>query len=144
MKKLLAIVISMAMIVAMMPMGVFADEHNETQLSNVVEVSTAEGLQQAFNSSSTIKLTGNITLNSQLNIDGQDNVFVIDLNGYNINDNTSAGNWIFGFKNGTLTIQGTGQINSNRAAAIELKGSTNAEEKEYTNIRNEKEKEDDK
>ena len=50
MKKLLAIVISMAMVVAMMPVGVFADAHNEKDENCVASITSSEGTTNYYDS----------------------------------------------------------------------------------------------
>ena len=63
MKKLLAIVISMAMIVAMMPMGVFADTAENCSHQAAIGTTHYDTLQEAIDAAvenSTIKLINNV------------------------------------------------------------------------------------
>ena len=94
MKKLLAIVISMAMLVAMMPMGVFADGETSgdgssggTPVTEKVakigdrEYETLEAAVEAAGTGDTITLVNNVELTATVLIDKD---LTIDLNGHNI------------------------------------------------------------
>ena len=102
MKKLLAIVISMAMIVAMMPMGVFAgtttdcnggdncSEHvaaiGTTHYDTLQEAVDAAGTEGIAN---TITLVKNVELTETLNLNKN---IILDLNGYKISNCESSNN----------------------------------------------------
>ena len=94
MKKLLAIVISMAMIVAMMPMGVFAvttDNCAAENCSHQAAIGTThyDTLQEAVDAAgtggiaNTITLVKNVELTETLNLDKN---IILDLNGYKISN----------------------------------------------------------
>ena len=103
MKKLLAIVISMAMIVAMMPMGVFAGGSEV-----VTSVKTAEELQNALTESgnANIRLEKNVEIDNLINISAAKTA-VIDLGGHVLSSNGDAVFWNEGnleLKNGTVKL----------------------------------------
>ena len=113
MKKLLAIVISMAMIVAMMPVGVFADT------PDVINVQDASGLKAAIDSAlkdskeTHIMLQNNIenlTTDQIFNIESGKNI-VLDMNKHSITVKTDfVGRPIV--NEGTLKVKGEGTIDS--------------------------------
>ena len=113
MKKLLAIVISIAMIVAMMPMGVFADT------PDVINVQDASGLKAAIDSApkdskeTHIMLQNNIenlTTDQIFNIESGKNI-VLDMNKHSITVKTDfVGRPIV--NEGTLKVKGEGTIDS--------------------------------
>ena len=123
MKKLLAIVISMAMVVAMMPVGVFADAHNDKDENCVAAITSSEGtinyydsLQEAVNAAaenSTIKLINNVTVTDKTTTIEENKKLAIDLNGYILSGtNTSIKPQVLLIK-GKLTVKdsiGSGKI----------------------------------
>ena len=90
MKKLLAIVISMAMIVAMMPVGVFADTTDNCTAENcshqaVIGTTHYDTLQEAIDAAvenSTIKLINNVTVTGKTTTIEENKKLTIDLNGH--------------------------------------------------------------
>ena len=138
MKKLLAIVISMAMIVAMMPAGVFADT------PDVINVQDASGLKAAIdnapkNSKEThIMLQNNIenlTTDQIFNIESGKNI-VLDMNKHSITVKTDfVGRPIV--NEGTLKVKGEGTIDSSASdnggyGAINNKGTLIIENGTYS------------
>ena len=113
MRKLLAIVISMAMIVAMLPVGVFADT------TDVISVQDASGLKAAIDGApkgskeTHIMLQNNIenlTTDQIFNIESGKNI-VLNMNKYSITVNTDfKGRPIV--NEGTLKVKGEGTIDS--------------------------------
>ena len=100
-KKMLAIVLTMAMVFSTMGIVAFADEA-------VTEVDTFVKLQSAINEGSNVKLTADITTDAALSISGK--TVTIDLNqktlklGAGDNKFTDASN--INIKNGTINIDG--------------------------------------
>ena len=90
MKKLLAIVISMAMIVAMMPVGVFADTAENCTAENcshqaAIGTTHYDTLQEAIDAAvenSTIKLINNVTVTGKTTTIEENKKLTIDLNGH--------------------------------------------------------------
>ena len=121
MKKLLAIVISMAMLVAMMPMGVFADggtseegSSGETPVTEKVakigdtEYETlAKAVAAATDGNTTITLLKSVT--EDITVSANKNI-TIDLKGNSIT-NTSS-DTITVAKGATLTVEGTGLVDN--------------------------------
>ena len=122
MKKLLAIVISMAMIVAMMPVGVFADD-NEAKIGTT-EYATLEEAIEAAEDGATVELLKDVALEKALEI--KNNV-TLNLGTFNITSAESFSNdddhmiYITGdYTRGcTLTLTGTtGSIIADRAESL--------------------------
>ena len=90
MKKLLAIVISMAMIVAMMPVGVFAGTTENCTVENcshqaAIGTTHYDTLQEAIDAAvenSTIKLINNVTVTGKTTTIEENKKLTIDLNGH--------------------------------------------------------------
>ena len=90
MKKLLAIVISMAMIVAMIPVGVFADTTENCTAENcshqaAIGTTHYDTLQEAIDAAvenSTIKLINNVTVTGKTTTIEENKKLTIDLNGH--------------------------------------------------------------
>ena len=131
MKKLLAIVISMAMIVAMMPVGVFAGIEGESGTeANPRKVSNASELKSAMEAGGCVQLAENIELNEKLSIDSN---VTLDLNGKKI-DSKYCG-WTINIATGAeLTIN---DGDANNAGGIICNTSTGSGSETCFILRNE-------
>ena len=131
MKKLLAIVISMAMIVAMMPVGVFAAEET------VVPVKSIEEFKSALSDT-----TGqNINIRLEEDLVNVEDVIAIK-NGKNITIDMNGKNISFSFKkhftveNGTLEFKGNGTVSEAEPyfGPVILKGGSQQTETNHSNV----------
>ena len=134
MKKLLAIVISMAMIVAMIPVGVFADTTEnctEENCSHQAAIGTThyDTLQEAVNAGGTVKLLKNV---SNGYVDSDDQEFAgspvtvnerktvnLDLNGYTV----TSYNCTSIINNGNLTIIDSSESKNGKVISMGSKAS---------------------
>ena len=131
MKKLLAIVISMAMIVAMMPMGVFAAEEE------VVPVKSIEAFNNALSNTTgqniNIRLEDDlVNVGNVIAIENGKNI-TIDMNGKNISFSSQKH---FTVKNGTLEFKGTGTVSEAEPyfGPVILKGGSQQTETNHSNV----------
>ena len=144
MKKLLAIVISMAMIVAMMPMGVFADTAENCTAENcshqaAIGTTHYDTLQEAIDAAvenSTIKLINNVTVTGKTTTIEENKKLTIDLNGHILSGtNTSANQQALLIKGNVIVKDsiGSGKIcsgytgTSGRVVSVEGNGSLTIE-----------------
>lgn len=110
MKKLLAIVISMAMLVAMMPMGVFAETPVTEKVAKIGDTeyeTLAAAVNAATGENTTITLLTDVT--EDITVSANKNI-TIDLNGNSIT-NTSS-DTITVAKGATLTVKGAGTVDN--------------------------------
>ena len=138
MKKLLSTIMAVVMLLSLVPMAVAEEgagtENGAVQSNNVYEVSEAAQLiWAAKNHTGVVKLMNDVALDESLNIgsvDSEQKVLTLDLNGHSI----SATNLVIGVQNANLTVTGPGKIyeTSPYFGAILIKGSDNAENKDYT------------
>ena len=144
MKKLLAIVISMAMIVAMMPMGVFADTAENCTAENcshqaAIGTTHYDTLQEAIDAAvenSTIKLINNVTVTGKTTTIEENKKLTIDLNGHILSGtNTSVNQQALLIKGNVIVKDsiGSGKIcsgytgTSGRVVSVEGNGSLTIE-----------------
>ena len=137
MKKLLAIVISMAMLVAMMPVGVFAVDDNCVAEINGEHYQTLQAAVDAVKTGETITLVKSFSTEDQIEI--TDKQITLDLNGNSltkINDENKKGSDLAliyvhsgseGTAEGKVTIidtKGEGKLISNYDNILYLNGGT--------------------
>ena len=136
MKKLLAIVISMAMIVAMMPMGVFADTAENCSHQAAIGTTHYDTLQEAVdavgtNNETEIRLLNDIESNSNIIIEGGRKI-KLDLNKHNI----SVVNSTIRIYQGTLNVIGEGTIQEKypNFAPIIIQSKAEENQTDYCNV----------
>ena len=131
MKKLLAIVISMAMLVAMMPMGVFAAEETVVPVKSIEEFNIA--LSNTTGQNINIRLEENlVNVGDDIVIKNGKNI-TIDMNGKNISFSFKKH---FTVENGTLEFKGNGTVSEAEPyfGPVILKGGSQQTETNHSNV----------
>ena len=131
MKKLLAIVISMAMIVAMMPIGVFAAEETVVHVKSIEEFNNA--LSNTTGQNINIRLEEDlVNVGKVIVIENGKNI-TIDMNGKNISFSSKKH---FTVKNGTLEFKGTGTVSEAEPyfGPVILNGGSQQTETNHSNV----------
>lgn len=136
MKKLLSTIMALVMLLSLMPMAVA--EEGVTAENAVAQVGdqyykTLEDAVLKVANGDTITLLKDVALDNGLKIgsvDSEQKVLTLNLNGHSI----SAARSVIGVQNANLTVTGPGKIyeTSPYLGAIYIKGSNNAENKDYT------------
>ena len=137
MKKLLSTIMALVMLLSLVPMAVaeggVAAKNAVARIGNQYYETLEDAVLQVANGD-TITLLKDVALGDNHLIIGsvgsEQKVLTLDLNGYSI----SATNLVIRVQNANLTVTGPGKIyeNSPYYGAILIKGSDNAENKDYT------------
>ena len=136
MKKLLSTIMALVMLLSLMPMAVAEEgvtaENAVAQIGDQCYETLADAVLKVANGD-TITLLKDVALDNGLKIgsvDSEQKVLTLDLNGHSI----SAARSVIGVQNAKLTVTGPGKIyeTSPYLGAIYIKGSNNAENKDYT------------
>ena len=136
MKKLLSTIMALVMLLSLMPMAVAEEgvtaENAVAQIGDQYYKTLEDAVLKVANGD-TITLLKDVALDNGLKIgsvDSEQKVLTLDLNGHSI----SAARSVIGVQNAKLTVTGPGKIyeTSPYLGAIYIKGSNNAENKDYT------------
>lgn len=136
MKKLLSTIMALVMLLSLMPMAVAEEgvtaENAVAQIGDQYYKTLEDAVLKVANGD-TITLLKDVALDNGLKIgsvDSEQKVLTLDLNGHSI----SATNLVIRVQNANLTVTGPGKIyeTSPYYGAILIKGSDNAENKDYT------------
>lgn len=136
MKKLLSTIMAVVMLLSLMPMAVAEEgvtaENAVAQIGDQYYKTLEDAVLKVANGD-TITLLKDVALDNGLKIgsvDSEQKVLTLDLNGHSI----SATNLVIRVQNANLTVTGPGKIyeTSPYYGAILIKGSDNAENKDYT------------
>lgn len=136
MKKLLSTIMALVMLLSLMPMAVAEEgvtaENAVAQIGDQYYKTLEDAVLKVANGD-TITLLKDVALDNGLKIgsvDSEQKVLTLDLNGHSI----SAARSVIGVQNSKLTVTGPGKIyeTSPYLGAIYIKGSNNAENKDYT------------
>lgn len=136
MKKLLSTIMALVMLLSLMPMAVAEEgvtaENAVAQIGDQYYKTLEDAVLKVANGD-TITLLKDVALDNGLKIgsvDSEQKVLTLDLNGHSI----SAARSVIGVQNANLTVTGPGKIyeTSPYLGAIYIKGSNNAENKDYT------------
>lgn len=136
MKKLLSTIMALVMLLSLMPMAVAEEgvtaENAVAQIGDQYYKTLEDAVLKVANGD-TITLLKDVALDKGLNIGSvgsEQKVLTLDLNGHSI----SATNLVIRVQNANLTVTGPGKIyeTSPYYGAILIKGSDNAENKDYT------------
>lgn len=138
MKKLLSTIMALVMLLSLVPMAVAEEGETLTAANAVAQIgdqyyATLEDAVLKVANGDTITLLKDVALDNGLKIgsvDSEQKVLTLDLNGHSI----SAARSVIGVQNAKLTVTGPGKIyeTSPYLGAIYIKGSNNAENKDYT------------
>lgn len=138
MKKLLSTIMAVVMLLSLVPMAVAEEGTTLTAANDVAQIGdqyykTLEDAVLKVANGDTITLLKDVALDNGLKIgsvDSEQKVLTLDLNGHSI----SAARSVIGVQNAKLTVTGPGKIyeTSPYLGAIYIKGSNNAENKDYT------------
>lgn len=136
MKKLLSTIMALVMLLSLVPMAVAEEgvtaENAVAQIGDQYYKTLEDAVLKVANGD-TITLLKDVALDNGLKIgsvDSEQKVLTLDLNGHSI----SAARSVIGVQNAKLTVTGPGKIyeTSPYLGAIYIKGSNNAENKDYT------------
>lgn len=136
MKKLLSTIMALVMLLSLVPMAVAAEgvteENAVARIGNQYYETLEDAVLKVANGD-TITLLKDVALGKGLNIGSvgsEQKVLTLNLNGHSI----SATNLVIRVQNAKLTVTGPGKIyeTSPYFGAILIKGSDNAENKDYT------------
>lgn len=136
MKKLLSTIMALVMLLSLVPMAVAEEgvtaENAAAQIGDQYYKTLEDAVLKVANGD-TITLLKDVALDNGLKIgsvDSEQKVLTLDLNGHSI----SAARSVIGVQNAKLTVTGPGKIyeTSPYLGAIYIKGSNNAENKDYT------------
>lgn len=136
MKKLLSTIMAVVMLLSLVPMAVAEEgvtaENAVAQIGDQYYKTLEDAVLKVANGD-TITLLKDVALDNGLKIgsvDSEQKVLTLDLNGHSI----SAARSVIGVQNAKLTVTGPGKIyeTSPYLGAIYIKGSNNAENKDYT------------
>ena len=138
MKKLLSTIMAVVMLLSLVPMAVAEEGTTLTAANAVAQIGdqyykTLEDAVLKVANGDTITLLKDVALDKGLNIGSvgsEQKVLTLNLNGHSI----SATNLVIRVQNAKLTVTGPGKIyeTSPYFGAILIKGSDNAENKDYT------------
>lgn len=137
MKKLLSTIMALVMLLSLMPMAVATEgvtEENAVARIGDQYYETLEDAVLKVANGDTITLLKDVALGDNHliigSVDSEQKVLTLDLNGHSI----SAARSVIGVQNAKLTVTGPGKIyeTSPYLGAIYIKGSNNAENKDYT------------